>query len=128
MNPLKTGSLLLAVSAVGLFFATLGILTPAPDLDTKIGRHLAAGGLANAALAFTLLLVATNAIRRGERWGLAPFIAALVLYGLPILMVDATHVARPRLLRTLAPQIAGMALMVTGIAVVSFALFSRNRR
>ena len=125
---LRTGSVILVVSAAGLLFATLGILSPAPDLDSKTGRHLMAGGLANAALAVVLILIGANSIKRGERWGLVAYVATLAIYGIPILTIDATHVAPSRLVRTLAPQVAGMSIMALGIAITAFALFAAEKR
>ena len=125
---LRTGLVVLVVSAVGLLLASVGILTPFPDLESKTGRHLMAGGLANAALALVLILIATNAIKRGERWGLAAYVASLLVYGIPILVIDASYVAPSRLARTLAPQIAGMLIMATGIALVALALFTGDNR
>jgi hypothetical protein len=119
MTLLRTGTVILAVAAVGLLAATMGILTPAPDLDSKNGRHLLAGGLANVALSAVLFLIAVVPVRRGERWGLLAYAATLVLYGLPILLVDATHVAPERLVRTLAPQVAGLFVMTVGMVLVA---------
>jgi hypothetical protein len=47
-----------------------------------------------------------------------PFLIPLVLYGVPILVVDATHVVPHRLLATLVPQVMGLSIMVCGLVLV----------
>jgi hypothetical protein len=88
-------------------------------VSTAVGRHLWAGALANASLALVLSGVAFFALRRGERWAVAAATVPLLLYGLPVLLIDATHVTSENLVATLAPQIAGIVVSVVGIALAA---------
>src|SRR5215831_16876694 len=47
---LRLGSVLLAVSALGISGATVAMLSRVPDVSTAMGRHLWAGALANLSL------------------------------------------------------------------------------
>lgn len=112
---LRVASVVLALGALGMGAASLAIMTPWPDLDTRVGRHVLAGALANLALSLVLCLIAGGPIRRGDRWGVWAYAIPFAVYGLPIVVVDATHVARERLAATLGPQILGMFLGVVGL-------------
>ena len=106
---LRVGWMLLAVSSVGLLAAPVTILRNRPDLATRTGRHVLAGALALVCVAILEFVLAVVPIRRGERWAVAAAALPFVVVGLPILFVDATHVAAQRLRATLAPQVAGLA-------------------
>ncbi len=113
----KIGPLVVAVASLGLGSASLAILRPAPDLTTAVGRHLMAGALANAALAFILFIIAIGPLRRGESWALWAYVPIIAFYGVPMILIDATHVAPERVPRTLAPQIAGITLLIIGLVL-----------
>jgi len=114
----QVGCAILAIGALGLSGASAAILARGPDLTTATGRHLTAGALANLALALVMALLAAIPLRRGERWALWGYVAPLLVYGVPMLIIDATHVAPARLARTLAPQVLGLASVVIGLALV----------
>jgi hypothetical protein len=121
------GCAILTVGALGLSAASFAILARGPELATRTGRHLVAGALANLSLALLMALLAAIPLRRGERWALWAYLAPLLLYGLPILVIDAMNVAPARLARTLAPQILGLASVVVGLAVVGPTLRKQGR-
>ena len=112
---LRLGVALLVVSAAGLLAAPITIARAMPELTTRTGRHTLAGVLALVAVAIYLALLAVIPIRRGERWAVAAAAVPFVLVGLPILVVDATHVAPERLWNTLAPQAMGLTLGATAL-------------
>jgi hypothetical protein len=112
--PLRLGWVLLAASAVGLLAAPITILSNRPDLSARSGRHAFAGALGLAALAIIEFLLAVVPIRRGEKWALFAAGLPFVAVGVPVLLVDALNVAPQRLARTLAPQVAGLAVGATG--------------
>jgi hypothetical protein len=80
-----------------------------------VGTHLVAGALANLSLSIVLVLVTLIPLRRGEKWPLGAFVAAFFCYGLPVFVIDATHVDSTRLQSALAPQAAGLLLMLLGM-------------
>jgi hypothetical protein len=110
------GHILLALATVALIAPSFVMFGDA-SLPTAAGRHLLAGALANASLALVLLLLCLIPLRRGERWPLAAFVIALLVYGLPLFVIDAKHVARERLARTLAPQALGLVLILAGMVL-----------
>ena len=112
---LRLGSAALAFAAIGLLAPSFVLLRSSPGVEHRLGRHLAAGALANASLSIVMLIVALGPLRRGERWALWVFVVPLVVYGLPILFLDSTHVAPERVVRTIAPQLAGLGALVVGI-------------
>jgi hypothetical protein len=114
---LRVGSALLACSSVGLLAAPVTVLSAIPDLSTRAHRHAFAGALALTALAVLLCLLALVPIRRGERWAVGAAATPFLVVGLPVLVVDATHVAHARLFNTLAPQVAGLALGMAALAL-----------
>ncbi len=117
---LRAGSAILAVDAVLLVSASLAIvLTNDPDPATRVGRHLLAGALANATVALLLFLVAVGPVRRGERWALWAYGIPLLLYGLPMLVMDATYVEPAGRLGALGPQVLGMGLAAVGITLAA---------
>jgi hypothetical protein len=122
---LRLGAALLAVSSVGLLAAPATIVRVMPDLSTRSGRHTLAGVLALTAVAIFECVLAIVPIRRGERWALATAAVPFVVIGLPIFVVDATHVAPDRLWNTLAPQGAGLALGVTALILCALGIQKR---
>lgn len=80
-----------------------------------------------AALAILEFLLAVIPIRRGERWALVAAALPFVIVAVPVLVVDATNVARDRLWNTLAPQVAGLALGVASLTLCAVGT-PRSRR
>jgi hypothetical protein len=107
---LRLGVALLLVAAVGLLAAPMTIARAMPELTTRAGRHTLAGVLALVAVAILLALLAAGPIRRGERWAVVAAAVPFAVVGVPILIVDATHVAAERLWNTLAPQAIGLVI------------------
>ena len=114
---LRTGAAILAIAAIGLMAPSFVLLRSSPGVEHRIGRHLTAGALANAALSIVLLIVALGPIRRGERWALSLFLVTLIGYGLPMLFLDSTWVAPERVFRTIAPQLAGLGALLGGMTI-----------
>lgn len=114
---LRVGWILLAVSSPGILAAPITILATGPDLTTRTGRHLFAGAAGLAAVAIVELFLAVVPIRRGERWAVGVAALPFVIVAIPVLVVDATFVAPARLWNTLAPQVAGLVLGVTALAL-----------
>jgi hypothetical protein len=110
------GVLLLLLSAILLIAPSFSMISGA-NLYTATGRHLVAGALANLSLSIILVLVTLIPLRRGERWPLGAFMAAFLCYGVPVFLIDATHVDSTRLQSTLAPQAAGLLLILLGMLV-----------
>ena len=98
---LRLGSVLLAVSALGISGATVAVLSRVPDVSTVMGRHLWAGALANLSLSAIQVLIALIPLRRGEKWAFWAYLMPLLVYGAPIVMLDATHASTATLLPTL---------------------------
>ena len=121
----RVGSVLLAVSALALLIAPIMILRAIPDLTTRASRHAFAGALGLTAVAFLEFVLAVVPIRRGERWALVAAAVPFVIVGVPVLLVDATHVARERLWNTLAPQVFG--LLLGGVALALCAVGGSRR-
>ena len=118
---LRLGSTILVVGALGLLPASAAIGWGA-DLTDRTGRHLLAGALANSSVAGLLALLAAGPVRRGERWALWASSLPIVLYGLPVIAIDAAHVERARLLGTIAPPILGLTLYVVGLIILAPAM------
>jgi len=125
---LQLGSALLAVSSLGLLAAPITILAAIPDLTTRASRHAFAGALGLTALAIVEFLLALVPVRRGERWALGAAAIPFVIVGLPVFVVDATNVARERLLNTLAPQALGFVLGTTALVLCGIGAKRVDRR
>jgi hypothetical protein len=124
---LRLGSTLLALSSLGMLAAPVAILSARPDLATRAGRHALAGAFALTALAALELLLALIPIRRGEPWALLAAAIPFVIVGVPILVVDATHVAPVRLWNTLAPQVAGLVVGVSSLLLCAVSAARMHR-
>lgn len=109
------GCILVAMSYAIASLGAYAILYEAPDLHTRAGRHLLAGGLAIATLSGVEMIVALLPLRRGERWAFWVAILPLVSLVVPMMVVDATHVAPEHRLATLVPFIVGLALAAIGL-------------
>jgi uncharacterized membrane protein len=120
---LRAGSAILTVAAAGILGASLAILTPRPNPWSSAGRHLWAGALANACLALLLIAIAAIPLRRGEKWAFWAYLVPIALYGLPMAILDTIFVPRATLLRTLAPQVAGLAAVAVGLALCAMELW-----
>jgi hypothetical protein len=113
------GALLVAGSYAIAGFGACAILADAPDLHSRVGRHLLAGALAIATLVVVEILVALVPLRRGERWA---FWAALLPLGslvAPTMLADAVNVPPQHRLTTLAPFIVGLVLAAFGLFLVA---------
>ena len=119
----KLGALVIMAGALALGSASFAILSRSPGVSTAIGRHLLAGALANASLSITLFVVAAIPLRKCEPWAFWTLCAAMLLYGVPMLIIDSLTVSPERLLVTLAPQVGGLGLFGTGLALVSRGVF-----
>jgi lysylphosphatidylglycerol synthetase-like protein (DUF2156 family) len=116
---LKLGSTILAVGYVGLLAASIAIVSSGANPDSAIGRHLWAGSLANASLCAVEILVITHSLRKGEKWAWWAAAVPLIVYGIPILILDALHVPSERLFLTLAPQVLGMVAAGVGLTLTA---------
>jgi hypothetical protein len=119
---LRLGSTLLALGSIGLLAAPLTILNTSPDLTTRTGRHVLVGALGLTAVAILECVLALLPVRRGERWALLAAAIPFVVVGVPIFVVDATHVARERLWNTLAPQGAGTLAGVAALVLCALGI------
>ena len=122
----KIGVAVVAIATVGLGSASVAMLAQRPDVTTTIGRLLYAGALANASLAFILFLIALIPLRRGQRWAFWALCVPIVLYGIPMLILDGSNVAREQLASTLAPQVGGLSLLIVGLVLVGPKVFARG--
>ncbi len=120
---LKIGAIILAVGALGLSAASMAFLWQEPDVATALGRILWAGALANLSLSLLMALIAIFPLRRGEKWAFWAYCIPFVIYGIPMLILDATHVAKEQLLSTLAPQVSGLAVATLGLFLVAAPMF-----
>lgn len=123
---LRAGSAILTVAAAGILFASFAILSPRPNPWASAGRHLWAGALANACVALLLIAIAAIPLRRGEKWAFWAYLIPIALYGLPIAILDTIYVSRPNLLMTLAPQLAGLAVVAVGLALCAMEIFDEK--
>jgi hypothetical protein len=114
---LRIGSNLLACSSLGLLAAPITIVAAIPDLTTRASRHAFAGALGLTALAVFELILALIPVRRGESWAVGVAAMPFVIVGLPVLVMDATNVARERLWNTLAPQVLGLVFGTTALVL-----------
>ncbi len=124
----KIGIALVALATVGLGSASAAMLAQRPDVTTTIGRLLVAGALANVSLALTLFLIAVNPLRRGQRWAFWTLCLPIVAYGVPMLILDGTNVAREHLLSSLAPQVGGLGLLIVGLLLARPGVFAGGTR
>ena len=120
----KTGVAVVALATVGLGSASVAMVAQRPDVATTIGRLLYAGALANASLALTLFLIALIPLKHGQRWAFWTLCAPIVLYGIPMLILDGTNVSRAHLASTLAPQVGGLGLLIVGLVLVRPKVFA----
>ncbi len=120
---LRAGSAILTVAAAGLLGASFVILSPRPNPWTAAGRHLWAGALANAGVALLLIAIAAIPLRRGEKWAFWAYLVPIAVYGLPIAILDTLFAPRSALLWTLAPQMAGLAVVAAGLALCAMDLW-----
>jgi hypothetical protein len=122
-NTLRLGSTIMAVGYAGLLAASVAIVARGADPASAIGRHLWAGALANVSLCVVEILVITQALRRGEKWAWWAAALPMLGYGIPILILDETHVPPERLFLTLAPQVTGLAVAGVGLALTARDIF-----
>jgi hypothetical protein len=120
---LLAGATVLGIGVLGLGAPSFVMLAQRPDVATRPGRLLVAGALANLALAFVLSVVALIPLRRGERWAYWVFLLPVLIYGLPMVVIDGTHVVKEHLLVTLAPQVSGLAVIVAGMTLAGLGIF-----
>jgi hypothetical protein len=121
----KIGSTILAVGALSLSAASFAMLAPGPDVTTHIGRLLCAGALANFSLSLIWALIAIFPLRRGEKWAFWAFCLPIPLYGIPMLILDATNVEPSSLVSTLAPQVLGLSIALVGLFLVAPSVFRK---
>ena len=98
-------------------FAAYAILNTRPDVATRTGRHLVAGALAIATLSAVEIVIALFPLRRGEVWAFWAALLPLISLGVPVMLVDVSHVSSGHLLVTLAPFVAGLVLAIWGLAL-----------
>ena len=121
------GVTIVALSTIGLASASIAMVAQRPDVTTTLGRLLYAGALANASLALTLFVVAVIPLRKRQPWSFWVLCAPILLYGVPMLILDGSNVARQELVSTLAPQVGGLGLLVMGLALVRPTVLRRKR-
>ena len=112
------GSYLVALSYAIAILASFAILSTHPDVNTRTGRQLLAGALAIATLSVVEILVALFPLRRGEAWAFWAALLPLISLVLPMLLVDAGHVAPQHRFNTLTPFIVGLVLAICGLILV----------
>ena len=125
MKALRAGSAILVAAAAGVLAASFAMLSPAPSLHARAGRHLWGGALANASAAVLLILIAAIPLRRGEKWAFWAFVIPIVLYGLPVAVLDTLYAPRDRLFSTLAPQFAGLAAVAVGLSLCAMEIWKK---
>ena len=123
---LRRASTILATASLLLLTVSFLFLLDEPDPASRIGRHLIAGSLANAALAVMLLVVAVIPLRRGERWTFWVFLLLCLLYGIPVFVIDMIFVPTENLAHTLLPQGIGLLAIVVGLLFTFRGLFGKN--
>lgn len=121
----RIGAVILGVGALGLSAASGVMLAQNPDVTTHAGRLLIAGALANVTLSLMWAAVALFPLRRGERWAFWVYLLPFPLYGIPMIVLDATYVTRAHLFTTLAPQLGGLLVAVVGLVLVAPGVFRR---
>lgn len=122
---LRAGSAVVAAAALCVLGASAAILSPWPAPWTPVGRHLWAGGLANACVGLLLLVIALIPLRRGEKWAFWASVLPIAVYGIPVAVLDTLYAPRDRLLATLAPQLAGLAIFAIGFALCAAELWKK---
>ncbi|MCI0695165.1 hypothetical protein L0337_24545 [candidate division KSB1 bacterium] len=122
---LKIGAAVLAIGALSLSAASIAMLAQGPDVTTHIGRLLCAGALANFSLSLIWALIAIFPLRRGEKWAFWAFCLPILLYGIPMLILDATNVEPSSLVSTLAPQVLGLSMALVGLFLVAPGVFRK---
>lgn len=113
----RTGSILVALSYALSGLAAYAILSTRPDMTTRTGRHLLAGALAIISLSGVEILIALVPLRRGERWVFWAALLPLISLVLPVMVLDATHVAFGHLLITITPFVTGLTLAISGLVL-----------
>jgi hypothetical protein len=79
-----------------------------------------AGALAIISLSGVEILIAFVPLRRGEKWAFWAALLPLISVVLPVMFLDAIHVAFGHLLITLAPFIAGLILAISGLLLTQW--------
>ena len=123
---LRRVSVILAAASILLLSVSLVFLMDEPDPASRVGRHLIAGSLANAALAVTFFLIALFPLRRGEQWTFWAFVLLCFLYGIPIFIIDSMFVPRANLLATLLPQGIGLLMVIVGLMFAFRGIFGKK--
>ena len=123
----RIASIGLAIGILGLSAASIGVLSPTPGVQTKIGRHLMAGALANLALTLVLSVIAAIPLRNGQRWAFWAFLIPIIVYSIPILIVDAIYVTPANRAVTLAPGLAGLVFSLVCLALIAPTFFSGSQ-
>ncbi|MBF8294670.1 MAG: hypothetical protein HW389_1215 [Bacteroidetes bacterium] len=123
---LRLGCTILAIGYIGLFLASIAIVSKQADPSSAVGRHLWAGALANACLAAVEIIIVSVPLRKKQRWAWWAASLPILFYGLPILIIDSTYVSSERLAETLAPQVLGLLAAIVGLALVARSIFSRK--
>ena len=122
---LNAGCLILTIGYLALAFVSF-IMAEDLKIDTRQGRHLLAGALANLSFSFAQIMITNFALRKAEKWAWWSNLVPLIIYGLIILIIDATHVRSQNLVRTLAPQVAGLLILVTGLIISGMGIYKRS--
>ncbi len=117
---LRLGSLLVALSYGVAGLAAYAILAAQPDLSNRSGRHLLAGALAIGSLSAVEVLIAIFSLSRGERWAFWAALLPLLSLVVPVMAIDATHVASDHLFVTLTPFVAGLILAISGLTLAGW--------
>jgi hypothetical protein len=120
---LKIGAIILAIGALSLSAASMAMIAQRPDVATVVGRLLCAGALAIFSLSMIWALIALFPLRRGEKWAFWAYALPIPLYGIPMLILDATNVAKAELLSTLPPQVMGLLVAAVGLFFVAPGIF-----
>jgi len=123
---LRLGCTILAIGYVGLFLASIAIVSKQADSSSAVGRHLWAGALANACLAALEVIIVSVPLRKKQRWAWWAAALPILFYGLPMLVLDSTYVSSERLVETLATQVIGLLAAVVGLVLVTRSVFSRK--
>lgn len=119
----KMGAVLLGIASLSLSGASVAMFAQKPDVTSHSGRLLCAGALANLSLSLLWAAVAFFPLRRGERWAFWAYLVPIPLYGLPMLVLDATNVVGANLFSTLAPQVGGLSVALFGLVLVAPGVF-----
>jgi hypothetical protein len=120
---LAWGTSIVAIALISVLGVSVALVSQEASWDTAVGRRLWAGALANVSLVILALAIVLGPLRRGETWAFWVVLVPIAIYGIPILVIDATHVPRQTLVATLAPQIAGLTLAAIGFALTARGLW-----